>query len=150
MLFIHPDALRALQAHGEAAYPNEGAGLLLGRAVDGRKSVDDILPLENQWGAEEQSHRYLITPQDMLRGEAEAARRGLDVIGIFHSHPDHPAQPSGFDLDRALPWYSYIITSVQQGRAVVSRSWQLREDRSQFDEESIGIGDLASRSISDL
>jgi proteasome lid subunit RPN8/RPN11 len=138
MLSIHPQALHALQSHGEAAYPNEGAGLLLGRAADGRKTVEDILPLDNQWGAEEQYHRYLITPQDMLRGETEAARRGLDVVGIFHSHPDHPAEPSGFDRDWALPWYSYVITSLQQGRAIVSRSWRLREDRSQFDEEEIG------------
>ncbi|MGH2523437.1 MAG: M67 family metallopeptidase [Anaerolineales bacterium] len=141
MLIIHPIALRALQAHGEAAYPNEGAGLLLGRAVDGSKQVAGILPLENQWGEEEQYHRYLITPQDMLRGEAEAARRGLDVIGVFHSHPDHPAQPSGFDCDWALPWYSYIITSVEKGRAVTSRSWLLKEDRSAFDEEDIKIAD---------
>jgi len=137
MLSIHPQALRALQSHGEAAYPNEGAGLLLGRAADGHKTVEDILPLDNQWGAEEQYHRYLITPQDMLRAETEAARRGLDVVGIFHSHPDHPAEPSGFDRDWALPWYSYVITSLQQGRAIVSRSWRLREDRSQFDEEEI-------------
>jgi proteasome lid subunit RPN8/RPN11 len=150
MLIIHPDVLHALQVHGEAAYPNEGAGLLLGRAVEESRTVADILPLDNHWGAEEQSHRYLITPQDMLRGEAEAARRGLDVIGVFHSHPDHPAQPSGFDLDRALPWYSYIITSVQQGRAVVSRSWRLRDDRSQFDEESIGIGDQLPTREADL
>jgi proteasome lid subunit RPN8/RPN11 len=137
MVTIHPETLRALQSHGEAAYPNEGAGLLLGREVDGGKAVVDILPLENRWGADEQTHRYLITPQDMLAGENEAARRGLDVIGVFHSHPDHPAQPSGFDCDWALPWYSYVITSVEKGRAVVSRAWRLKEDRSGFDEEEI-------------
>ncbi len=139
MLTLHPDTLRALQSHGEAAYPNEGAGLLLGHAADGRKAVADILPLENRWGAEEQHHRFLLTPQDMLHGENEAARRGLDVIGIFHSHPDHPAQPSGFDRDWALPWYSYIITSVEKGRAAVSRSWLLKEDRSDYEEEIIQV-----------
>ena len=75
----------------------------------------------------------------MLHGETEAARRGLDVIGIFHSHPDHPAEPSGFDRDWALPWYSYIITTVEQGRAVRSRSWLLKEDHSGYDEETIQI-----------
>lgn len=139
MLTIHSHVLKTLQAHGEAAYPNEGAGLLLGNAADGHKSVVDILPLENQWEAEEQYHRYLITPQDMLRAETEAARRGLDVLGIFHSHPDHPAEPSGMDKDWALPWYSYIITTVAHGRAAVSRAWLLREDRTRFDEESIHI-----------
>ena len=141
MLTIRPDTLRALQSHGEAAYPNEGVGLLLGRADDGHKTVVDILPLENRWGAEEQYHRFMLTPQDMLRCESEAARRGLDVIGIFHSHPDHAAEPSGFDRDWALPWYSYIITSVEKAGAVVSRSWLLKEDRSAFDEETIQITD---------
>ena len=141
MLTIHPNLLRLLQSHGETAYPNEGAGLLLGRAADGHKAVVDILPLANQWGTDEQYHRYLLTPQDMLHGEDEAARRGLDVIGIFHSHPDHVAEPSGFDRDWALPWYSYIITSVEKGHVVGSRSWLLKEDRSAFDEERIEIFD---------
>jgi proteasome lid subunit RPN8/RPN11 len=137
MLTISPSLLRALQAHGEAAYPNEGAGLLLGSATAAGKTVADILPLANHWEAEEQYHRYLITPQDMLTGERAAAQRGQDVIGIFHSHPDHPAEPSGMDRDWALPWYSYVITTVAQRQATVSRSWLLREDRSAFDEEEI-------------
>ncbi len=141
MLTIHSNVLRALQTHGEAAYPNEGAGLLLGSAADNDKTVADILPLDNHWEAEEQYHRYMITPQDMLKGEQAAARRGLDVIGIFHSHPDHPAEPSGMDRDWALPWYSYIITTIAQRRATVSRSWLLREDHSAFDEERIETGD---------
>ena len=137
MLIIPADVLRAIQSHGEAAYPNEGAGLLLGQAVDGGKSTVAILPLANEWEADEQYHRYMITPQDMLRGEQEAVRRGLDVVGIFHSHPDHVAEPSSMDRDWALPWFSYVITSVQQAKAVVSRAWLLREDRSAFDEELI-------------
>jgi proteasome lid subunit RPN8/RPN11 len=137
MLAIPPSVLQAIQSHGETAYPNEGAGLLLGKAIEGGKRLVDIYPLANEWAAGEQYHRYLITPQDMLRGENEAARRGLDVVGIFHSHPDHPAEPSNMDRDWALPWFSYVITSVQQAKAAVSRSWLLREDRSTFDEESI-------------
>ena len=139
MLIVPADILRAIQSHGEAAYPNEGAGLLLGHGdgAEAGKTVVDILPLANEWEAGEQYHRYLITPQDMLRGEDEAARHGLDVIGIFHSHPDHVAEPSNMDRDWALPWYSYVITSVQKATAVVSRSWLLRDDRSAFDEEPI-------------
>jgi proteasome lid subunit RPN8/RPN11 len=139
MLKISPEAMRALEAHLEAAYPNEGAGLLLGSAVNGGKRVDAILPLANRWDGAEQYHRFLLTPQDMLMGEQEAARRGLDVIGIFHSHPDHPAEPSGFDRDWALPWYSYIITTVNERRATVSRSWLLKDDRSGYDEEVLEI-----------
>jgi proteasome lid subunit RPN8/RPN11 len=137
MLVIPADILRAIQSHGEAAYPNEGAGLLLGRSADGGKTLVDILPLANEWEAGEQYHRYMITPQDMLGGENEAARRGLDVVGIFHSHPDHVAEPSSMDRDWAWPWFSYVITSVQGAKAVVSRSWLLRDDRSAFDEEAI-------------
>jgi len=132
--------MQSIHAHGEAAYPNEGAGLLLGHVVDDSKTVVDILPLDNEWEAGEQYHRYLITAQDMLRGEDEAARRGLDVLGIFHSHPDHPAQPSTMDRDWAMPWYSYVITSVQKSKAVGSRSWRLRDDRTAFDEETIQPG----------
>jgi proteasome lid subunit RPN8/RPN11 len=137
MLIIPASVQSAIQAHGEAAYPNEGAGLLLGEAANGSKTVVDILPVGNEWEAGEQYHRYLITPQDVLRGESVAARRGLDVVGIFHSHPDHVAEPSTMDRDWALPWYSYIITTIQQGRAVQSRAWLLRDDRSAFDEEDI-------------
>ncbi len=137
MLIVPDPILLSIHTHGEAAYPNEGAGLLLGQAADGAKTVVDILPLDNEWEAGEQYHRYLITPQDMLRGENEAARRGLDVIGIFHSHPDHVAEPSNMDRDWALPWFSYVITSVQKAKAVASRSWLLRDDRTAFDEETI-------------
>lgn len=141
MLTISDSLLRALTAHLEAAYPNEGAGLLLGAAVNGGKDVRAILPLENRWDGAEQYHRFLLSPQDMLAGEQEAARRGLDVIGVFHSHPDHPAEPSGFDRDWALPWYAYLITTVEQGRAVRHRAWRLREDRSAYDEETIHLTD---------
>ena len=98
-----------------------------------------VLTLENRWEGAEQYHRFLLTPQDMLRGEQEAARQGLDVIGIFHSHPDHPAEPSGFDRDWALPWYSYLITTVAHGRAARSRAWQLQDDRSGYIEERLAV-----------
>lgn len=137
MLTITDVVLRELEAHLAAAYPNEGAGLLLGTAAVGGKRVVAILPLANRWDGAEQYHRFLLTPEDMLRGEQEAARRGLDVIGIFHSHPDHPAEPSGFDREWALPWYSYIITTVEKGQATRSRSWLLKEDRSAYDEEPL-------------
>jgi proteasome lid subunit RPN8/RPN11 len=83
--------------------------------------------------------RYLITPQDYLHGEQEAAKLGLEVIGVFHSHPDHPDQPSEFDRKWALPWFSYLITSIQAGKAIESRSWRLSEDRSYFEEEQLSI-----------
>lgn len=141
-LSISADLMRRIHAHGEAAYPDEGAGLLLGsfQAGDnpgGRKLVQDVLPLDNAREDSARHNRYLLTAQDYLRGEQEAARRGLDVLGVFHSHPDHPNQPSEFDREWAMPWFSYVITSVAAGKAVASRSWLLIEDRSAFQEEAL-------------
>jgi proteasome lid subunit RPN8/RPN11 len=136
-LLIAQAVLERIYAHSEDAYPEEGAGLLLGTAGDQDRQVLDILPLDNAREDGARHNRYLIGPEDMLLGEQEAARRGLDIIGVFHSHPDHPNYPSQFDRDWAWPWYSYLITSVQGGRAIGSRSWRLKEDRSGFDEEEL-------------
>lgn len=138
-LVVSPDLYARITAHLQAAYPNEGVGLLLGRAdgasPDLRKTVKAVSLLPNRFDANEQHHRYSITAQDMLDGEDEAARLGLDVIGVFHSHPDHPARASEYDREYALPWYSYLIVSVQNGSAADARAWVLTDDRSQFVEE---------------
>ena len=84
-------------------------------------------------------NRYLITPEDYLKAELAAERLGLGLIGVFHSHPDHPNRPSEYDREWAQPFFSYIITSVEKGKAIESRSWRLMEDRSQFVEEKIQI-----------
>ena len=138
-LIIPKDILNAIHQHGEQAYPEEGAGLMLGKTDDEGKRVQTVLPLENTREDAARHNRYLLNPQDYLRGELEAARMGMDVLGVFHSHPDHPNQPSEFDREWAIPWFSYLITSVQAGQAVASRSWLLAEDRSAFTEETIEI-----------
>ena len=139
ILEIPASLLEQIHAHGRSAYPEEGAGLLLGKADGDHRQVTVILPLSNAREDAARHNRYLITPQDMLRGEQEAARQGLDVIGVFHSHPDHPNLPSEFDREWALPWFSYVITSVMDGKATESRSWRLTDDRTQFLEETIII-----------
>lgn len=136
-LKIDPTLLQAIHQNGETAYPEEGAGLLLGRADGELREVISIVVLPNEREDGARHNRFLIPPQAMLRGEQEAIRQGLDVIGIFHSHPDSPNRPSEFDREWALPWYSYIITTVQNGRAIHSRSWRLVEDHTQYFEESI-------------
>ena len=98
-----------------------------------------ILELANAREDAARHNRYLFTPQDYLRGEQEAADLGLDVLGVYHSHPAHPNQPSEFDREWAMPWFSYVITSVQAGHAIESRSWLLMDDRSQFVEETISV-----------
>jgi proteasome lid subunit RPN8/RPN11 len=139
VLTISKEILIAIHQHGEEAYPEEGAGLMLGKADGTIKRVEKILPLTNTREDEARRNRYLLNPQDYLHGEQEAARLGLDVLGVFHSHPDHPNRPSEFDREWAMPWFSYLITSVLQGKAVESCSWLLAEDRSAFSEENLDI-----------
>jgi proteasome lid subunit RPN8/RPN11 len=129
--------LERIREHGRTAYPQECCGLLLGRANGSGKSVVELRPLEN--AREDSRHnRYLISPRDLLEAEKEARKLGLDVIGVYHSHPDHPARPSEFDREHAFPWYSYIIVSVTEGSPAELASWTLREDRSAFDPEEMG------------
>ena len=138
-LEISSELLDQIHAHGEEAYPGEGAGFMLGNADGDLRVVSVILKLPNAREESARHNRYLLTPQDVLQSEQEAAKLGLDVIGVFHSHPDHPNEPSEFDRNWAMPWFSYIITSVKTGKAAGSRSWRLTEDRSTFEEELIQI-----------
>lgn len=138
-LELSQDILDQIHAHGEVAYPEEGAGFLLGQVNGEHRQVTALLELANAREDAARHNRYLFTPQDYLRGEVEADRLGLAVLGVFHSHPDHPNRPSEFDREWAMPWFSYVITSVQAGHAVESRSWRLAEDRSVFIEETILI-----------
>ena len=138
-LELSADLLTQIHADGETAYPEEGAGFLLGNAGGDRRQVLAFLPVNNAREDSARHNRYLLTAQDYLSGEQEAARRGLDLLGVFHSHPDSPNRPSEFDRDWAMPWFTYIITSVNSGRAVESRAWRLADDRSAFIEEEIQV-----------
>lgn len=136
-LLISSQLLQDIHTHGESTYPEEGVGLLFGMVNGDQKKVTRILILANTQEESARHNRYMLSPLDYLRAEQEADSIGLDVIGVFHSHPDHPNRPSEFDRERAMPWFSYLITSVQSGQAVGSRSWLLEEDRSHFNEEQI-------------
>ncbi len=138
-LIISERLLEKVHAHGEAAYPSEGAGLLLGSLENGQRRVLIILPLTNAREESARHHRYLITAEDMLSAEEEAEKRNQSILGIFHSHPDHPDHPSEFDREYAIPWYSYLITSIENGKATSSKSWRLSDDRSGFKEETIKV-----------
>ena len=141
ILHLTEELLTQIQVNGEQAYPDEGAGFLLGAFSDnGTRTVKAIFPLANSREDEARHNRYLMTPEDYLKAELEADRLGLSLIGVFHSHPDHPNRPSEFDREWAQPFFSYVITSVQAGKAVESRSWRLIEDRSKFEEEEIKLG----------
>jgi proteasome lid subunit RPN8/RPN11 len=131
--------LKQIHKHGETSYPEEGAGLLIGRVEGDQRIVESLMELENSREAGARRNRYLIKPEDMLKGEMYATSLGMDVLGVFHSHPDHPNLPSEFDREWALPWYSYLITSIKYGKADETRSWRLEEDRSKFFEETITV-----------
>jgi proteasome lid subunit RPN8/RPN11 len=137
MIEIDISLLEEIHRHGQAAYPEEGAGVLLGSVEGDRKQVKGLLPFTNAREDTARHNRYLLSPEDYMRGEQEAAWQGLDLIGVFHSHPDHPNHPSAFDLEWAMPWFSYLITSVQAGLSPESRSWKLSDDRSHFIKEDI-------------
>ena len=139
MIYLTEEHIKQIEAHGEKTYPYECGGMLVGRFdfENGKKTVVELLPMENAMSEAEQHNRVLITPKDVLRAEKFAREKKLDVIGYYHSHPDHPAVPSQFDLDHALPVWSYIIVSVEKGKAVDLRAWEMENDRSKFNEEEL-------------
>ncbi len=139
MLTLTKEIHEAIKAHGVASYPFEGCGLLLGQANAGDNIVSDIRPLPNVWPVEaEKPVRFRIDPDAWQQVELEAMLAGLDVVGIFHSHPDDLPVASPRDVAWASwPGYSYLITQVLQGRPTYSQSWQLAADRSGFFEEEI-------------
>ena len=141
MISLRPGHIDAIRRHGESDYPHECCGLLIGSMdAGGRKIAEEIYPISNAREETARRNRFLIAPEEFLRGEKYARSTKRDVIGIYHSHPDHPAQPSQFDLDHAWPIYSYIIVSVHKGQAAELLSWELASDRAQFNHEEISKG----------
>ncbi len=137
MISLTKEQISEIEKHGEREYPFECCGLLIGSFEDGKKNVVEIFPIENALEEEAKHNRSLITPRDLMRGERYAREKKLDVVGNYHSHPDHPAIPSQFDLDHALPVWSYVIVSVEKKEAVDLRSWEMQNDRLRFNEEEI-------------
>jgi proteasome lid subunit RPN8/RPN11 len=149
----HVDAIRE---HGVREYPNECCGIILGSEVDGAKRVRELAPVRNlrleQARAQEvlplaepqresERNRFLMDPKEVSRVEAEARARGLDIVGYYHSHPDHPARPSEYDREHAWPWISYVIIRIEEGKPRDYASWVLADDRSRFEREPITEGD---------
>ncbi len=147
---LNAQQLQCIRSHAEKEYPNECCGMLLGCADDAVKEVSEVVPLKNlrldsvraqellplkDPGHESEKNRFLIDPLEQMRVERDARSRKLEVVGYYHSHPDHPARPSIYDRDHAWPWYSYVILSVEQGKAADMTSWVLSEDRAHFDPE---------------
>jgi len=131
-LQLTPEIASAIRAHGRETYPHECCGALVGRDGD----VTSTVPLPNITD-EGPRRRFRVSDLDYLRVERAADAAGAQLLGFYHSHPDHPAIPSAFDLEHAWPNLSYLIVSVRSGRAAEARSWRLRADRSGYDEEHL-------------
>jgi proteasome lid subunit RPN8/RPN11 len=140
-LMVLPGANDAILRHGAETYPHECCGALIGR--DGVVTATFALPNTTEEGPR---RRFLVRPADYQQAERRASELGAELLGFYHSHPDHPARPSQYDLDHAWPFFSYVIVSVQAGEPGDLTSWRLRDDRSAFDEETVTYGQQDSDS----
>ncbi len=142
-LWISGHLAEKIRAHGAETYPHECCGALLGRDsevsdLDAVREVLGLFPLVNRRD-DSPRNRFSVTGQDVLEADKAAQAKGLEVIGWYHSHPDHPARPSDYDRDHAWPWYSYVIVSVHHGTPQDMTSWRLNDDRQGFSPEGIEI-----------
>ena len=137
MIEIADEHLREIRAHGERDYPFECCGLLIGRFDGDSKVVVETYAISNAREEAAKRNRFLIRPEELMRGEKYAREKRLDVVGFYHSHPDDRAVPSKYDLDHAWPSYSYIVVAVEKRHAADLRSWEMESDRSRFNEEEI-------------
>ena len=144
----------AIRQHSVRDYPNECCGVLLGKVEGDAKHVAEVVALRNlrhdpsraqellpvdDPGRETERNRFLIDPLDQLAVEKDARARGLEVLGYYHSHPDHPARPSDYDRMHAWPRYSYVIISIERGAPKDLTAWVVAEDRSTFCVEEVEI-----------
>lgn len=143
-LRMGPGQMDAVLRHGERTYPNECCGLLLGHAAANEEAPRVVIEAYAMRNANEASprNRFDFDPKEHLAAQRQARERGLEIVGFYHSHPDHPARPSQYDLDHAAwPGYSYLIVSILAGRAAsgeaAARSFELAEDRSHFIQETV-------------
>ena len=127
-LVLDADVASAIRRHGEETYPHECCGALVGR--DGRTTAVVALPNTTEEGPR---RRFLVRPSDYRLAEQRASELGGELLGFYHSHPDHPARPSPYDLDHAWPNFAYVIVAVAAGTPADMTVWYLRDDRSSFE-----------------
>jgi|SRR5665213_1197661 len=143
MLLLNESLNAEIRSHGAKDYPNETCGAMLGTDGSGNagsgepaREVKGLFPLTNRRD-DSPRNRFSVTAEDVRAAERAATASGLELIGWYHSHPDHPARPSEYDREHAWPWYSYVIVSVAAGKPQDMTSWLLAADRAQFHEEQI-------------
>lgn len=156
MLSMPPDVAAAIAAHAAAIYPDECVGLLLGRLDGDQKVVQVSFPVENRWSGQvtlaehddpsSRRDRFYLDPRDYMKADRAAQAAGLEIIGCYHSHPDHPAIPSERDRIGAQaiggPSFAFVIQSVQQGVATELASWLLIDAGARFIQEQLHLGEV--------
>jgi proteasome lid subunit RPN8/RPN11 len=133
-LRIHADLIAQIHQYAAETYPQECCGALLGRDDTEAREVLALLPLPNRQ-QDSPRNRFMVSAEDVRAAERAARQQGLELVGWYHSHPDHPAQPSAFDREHAWPWYSYVIVSA--GAKPEFTCWRLADDRSRFEQETV-------------
>lgn len=146
-LLVNEIQAREIRAHGAETYPHECCGALLGEDGEEVREVRALFRLVNR-RTDSPRNRFSVTSEDVREAERAATLAGLEVVGWYHSHPDHPALPSEFDREHAWPWYSYVIVSVMNGEPQTMASWRLADDRMRFEPEKIASGAAAGRNES--
>jgi proteasome lid subunit RPN8/RPN11 len=135
-LVLAEEIARGIREHGAKGYPHEACGAILGLDGDAAREARALFPLINRRD-DSPRNRFSVDADDVRSAERAATEQGLELIGWYHSHPDHPAKPSEYDRDHAWPWYSYVIVSVAAGQPGDMTSWRLADDRSHFRAEAI-------------
>ena len=144
MIKIPSSILREIYDHMEASYPHECCGLLVGRVVNENERAVHTFRKCRNLNTERAHDRYEMDPQCWMNTEREFDSSPYGIVGIYHSHPDHPSRASQTDTDAAWPNYSYVIASVQKGTVTSTQSWMLNETEKRFYEEAVVVdeGDL--------
>ncbi len=154
-LWMSHDVAESIRRHGAETFPYECCGALLGREsaatedngsqqqqIELPREILELFPLVNRRD-DSPRNRFAVTAEDVREAEKAASQHGLEVVGWYHSHPDHPARPSAFDREHAWPWYSYVIVSVMSGVPAETTSWRLNDDRQDYSPENIEIRNRA-------
>lgn len=128
----------AMLQHGKESYPHECCGLLIGRAESEKKEVVEIYRAENL-NHERAKDRYELNPKDFLSADRYGHKKNMKIVGIYHSHPDHPARPSAVDTERAWEGYSYVIVAVEDGKKCEANAFTLNNETKQFEKEELRI-----------
>ncbi len=138
MVIILKELADRIENHGKSCYPEECCGIILGKSGGGKRNVSDVCEFQNHQ-EENRRRRFFVTPREYMRAERIAAEKGLELLGFYHSHPDHPAIPSEFDREHALPWFTYIVLAVEGGEAKVMTAWELSDSRDKFLERHLSV-----------